>query len=295
MPSYRHYTASMAADPALPQEEMQLIAVERPDLLPALASNPSLYLPLREWLEKHPDPAVQAALIAQQGDQPSSPQLDDPLSEAPKESPALGDSLSHTSSVKTASSVNNRDRKRARGKRALMALTALVLIVLVDFGVNSFAIRDGQANQANQATQATQATLKKPAPEGALNVSGFASRTNISDTPGHYEGNLQCQFTQDSDGKELVKCTVWKYTFDPGVVCTVPGAPVTYELYAEGPAHKRCDENEPVSGMPKAEYETAMAQNGFACTLERFNGIICWSERSGEGFQIQKRLDRTFS
>lgn len=44
------YTAAIAADPALPPADMQQIATSRPDLLPALASNPSLYPGLRDWI-----------------------------------------------------------------------------------------------------------------------------------------------------------------------------------------------------------------------------------------------------
>ena len=46
------FTAAMAADPLLSQADMQQIAASRPDLLPALASNPALYPELREWLTK---------------------------------------------------------------------------------------------------------------------------------------------------------------------------------------------------------------------------------------------------
>ena len=61
-----HYTAAMAADPTLPVADMQIIASERPDLIPALASNPALYPALREWLEQHPDPAIPAVVAAQE-------------------------------------------------------------------------------------------------------------------------------------------------------------------------------------------------------------------------------------
>lgn len=44
------YTAEIAADPTLPAGTMQEIAGSRPDLLPALASNPSLYPELKEWI-----------------------------------------------------------------------------------------------------------------------------------------------------------------------------------------------------------------------------------------------------
>lgn len=56
------YTAAMAADPSLPQTDMQEIAATRPDLLAALATNPALYPDMRKWLEEHPNPEVRSAL-----------------------------------------------------------------------------------------------------------------------------------------------------------------------------------------------------------------------------------------
>ena len=44
------YTAAMAADPTITPETMQDIAIKRPDLRGALATNPSLYPDLRNWL-----------------------------------------------------------------------------------------------------------------------------------------------------------------------------------------------------------------------------------------------------
>ena len=58
-----HYTPHMAANPALSQADMQQIAATRPDLLPALATNPALYPELRKWLENHPYPAVRFCLV----------------------------------------------------------------------------------------------------------------------------------------------------------------------------------------------------------------------------------------
>ena len=339
MPSPARYTAAMAADPALPQSDMQEIAASRPDLLPALASNPALYPALREWLEQRKDPAVRAALAgrkeqspsqpAQTGISPFAPQprqapipsfvptaslpaplpatptrspLDDLLSEAPRVTPTLSDPFSHIPSV------NGPEETGAKGRRVVIILAVLLVLILVTFGVYWFALRDDGAQSDSSATPTSSSSeivtptpepvkseepspspeptkpLKMPAPEGALNVSEFSSPT----------GNLQCQFTQNSAGQDFVKCTMWHYDFAPDVACTVPGAPLTYELFAEGPVRKRCSDLDNVADMPVAEYETSMAQNGFACTLETYNGFTCWSEASGKGFQIRQRWDRTF-
>ena len=338
MPSPARYTAAMAADPALPQSDMQEIAASRPDLLPALASNPALYPALREWLTQQKDPAVHAALAgkkkqspsqpAQTGISPFAPQprpaptpssptasfpaplpaaptrspLDDLLSEAPRVTPTLSDPFSYIPSV------NGPEDTGSKGRKIVIILAALIVLILVAFGVYWFVLRDDGAQSDSSVTPTPSSSesaheipepvksegpspspestkpLKMPAPDGALNVSEFSSPT----------GNLQCQFTQNIAGQNFVKCTMWQYDFVPDVACTVPGAPLTYELYAEGSVRKRCSDLDNVADMPAAEYETSMAQNGFACTLESYGGFTCWSEESGQGFQIKKRWDRTF-
>lgn len=86
---------------------------------------------------------------------------------------------------------------------------------------------------------------------------------------------------------------MWKYSFTPDVQCAFEGAPLTYELYAEGPVRKRCSDLDTVSDMPDFAYSTSMAQNGFACTLRERGGFTCWSEESGEMFQIRTQKDWT--
>lgn len=241
----------------------------------AMAADPGLaQSDMQEIAESRPD------LLAALASNPALyPALREWLEQHPD--PAVRTALAAQEAGGSASSAppDNNHGKSSQGKRILLALMGFLLVASTAFGTYWFVLRDDDT------------VLKKPAPEGALNISGFSGKVKVN---GSDEGNLQCLFTQDDDGKDLVKCTVWKYTFDPGVDCSVPGAPVTYELYAEGPVTKRCDKTDAVSGMPKGVYGTAMAQNGFACTLEKYNGIICWSEKSGEGFQVQKRLDRTF-
>jgi len=51
-----------AASPTTPAAELLRIAASRPDLHPALATNPATYPDLVDWLRTSPDPAVQAAL-----------------------------------------------------------------------------------------------------------------------------------------------------------------------------------------------------------------------------------------
>ena len=63
-----------AASPATPAAELARIAAARPDLHPALATNPATYPDLVDWLRTSPDPAVQAALAQRATAQPEPTQ-----------------------------------------------------------------------------------------------------------------------------------------------------------------------------------------------------------------------------
>ncbi len=67
------FTAQQAADPATPAQTLADIAAQRPDLRAALASNPSTYQALLDWLAELGDPAVDAALAARGGGAPAVP------------------------------------------------------------------------------------------------------------------------------------------------------------------------------------------------------------------------------
>ena len=62
-----------ASSPATPAAELARIAAARPDLHPALATNPATYPDLVDWLRTSPDPAVQTAL-AQRTTPPAQPE-----------------------------------------------------------------------------------------------------------------------------------------------------------------------------------------------------------------------------
>lgn len=61
------FTAQQAADPSTDLAVLARIAAEAPELRPTLASNPSTYPALLEWLAQVGDPAVDAALRARRG------------------------------------------------------------------------------------------------------------------------------------------------------------------------------------------------------------------------------------
>ena len=62
MSESERYTAQQAADPQTPGQVLADIAALRPDLRPAVASNPSTYPGLLEWLGGLGEPSVDAAL-----------------------------------------------------------------------------------------------------------------------------------------------------------------------------------------------------------------------------------------
>lgn len=63
MTDHNQFTPQSVMDASLTPDMQAKIASERPDLLPWLAANPSLYPELREWLATNPDPRIQAALL----------------------------------------------------------------------------------------------------------------------------------------------------------------------------------------------------------------------------------------
>ena len=71
-----------AASPTTPAAELLRIAASRPDLHPALATNPATYPDLVDWLRTSPDPAVQAAL-AQRASASAQPEPAQAQAEAP--------------------------------------------------------------------------------------------------------------------------------------------------------------------------------------------------------------------
>ena len=72
-----------ASSPATPAAELARIAAARPDLHPALATNPATYPDLVDWLRTSPDPAVQAALARRTTAQPEPAQAEQAQAEAP--------------------------------------------------------------------------------------------------------------------------------------------------------------------------------------------------------------------
>jgi hypothetical protein len=77
------FTTQQAADPSSTGELLAAIAGARPDLRPYVASNPSTYPALLEWLGRLSDPAVDSALHARSSATPPPPPAAPPTAYTP--------------------------------------------------------------------------------------------------------------------------------------------------------------------------------------------------------------------
>lgn len=117
-------------------------------------------------------------------------------------------------------------------------------------------------------------TAKLPAPEGAIEAASFT-------TPAK---NVHCRINSDN-----VECSIYAYDYPSPGQCE--GITATYVVGTEGTVEADCTHF--VKTNEVFDYGTAVAKNGFACTLEK-NGITCWSEKSGHGFELKRATDRLF-
>ena len=79
------FTPAQAADPSTPAALLGEIATHRPDLRPAVASNPTAYPALLDWLGSFRDPAVDAALASRgaAAGGPAQPEQSVPVAQDP--------------------------------------------------------------------------------------------------------------------------------------------------------------------------------------------------------------------
>ncbi|VEI13489.1 hypothetical protein [Trueperella bialowiezensis] len=118
-------------------------------------------------------------------------------------------------------------------------------------------------------------TPARPAPEGAIEAASFT-------TPAQ---NIHCHITDSN-----VECSIYVYDYPSPGQCE--GITATYSVGAEGAVNADCQHFVKTSEV--YDYGTAIAKNGFACTLERNAGITCWSEMSGHGFNLTRADDTIF-
>lgn len=124
-----------------------------------------------------------------------------------------------------------------------------------------------------ETTLADVGTDKRPAPEGAIDLTGFS-------TPSR---NIHCEFSDEG-----VSCTIYQYSYD-STACQ--GQPVTYSVLGAGETAQSCDRQ--ISSGTTISYGTTVARGGFACTASS-SGVECWHERTGKGFMLNSGAVQTF-
>lgn len=132
----------------------------------------------------------------------------------------------------------------------------------------------GTASGSPTTEPSPSATLQRPAPEGAISAAAFT-------TPAK---NIHCRINSDN-----AECSIYTYSYPSPGQCE--GKTATYSVGHEGPVEAGCTYS--VETPEVLDYGTAVAMNGFACTLEQ-NGVTCWSEASGHGFELARSADRLF-
>ena len=118
-----------AASPTTPVAELARIAASRPDLHPALATNPATYPDLVDWLRTSPDPAVQTALT-QRTTPPAQPE---PAQTAPAQAkaPAKTTDAPTNPSTSTAPAPTAKTKRRSGLPRPAVIAVVLVTVLVV--------------------------------------------------------------------------------------------------------------------------------------------------------------------
>lgn len=118
-------------------------------------------------------------------------------------------------------------------------------------------------------------TPARPAPAGAIEATAFTSPAE----------NIHCRINDTN-----VECSIYAYDYPSPGQCE--GITATYSVGAEGEVDAGCQYF--VKTNEVHQYGTVIAKNGFACTLEQHDGVTCWSEMSGHGFNLTRSEDTVF-
>lgn len=117
-------------------------------------------------------------------------------------------------------------------------------------------------------------TPVRPAPEGAIEATAFTTPAS----------NIHCRINDSN-----VECSIYAYDYPSPGQCE--GITATYSVGVEGEVDADCQYF--VRTNEIYDYGTSVARNGFACTLEQ-DGVTCWSEMSGHGFNLKRADDTIF-
>ncbi len=161
---------------------------------------------------------------------------------------------------------------------ATKALTALSKSCGADYTLSirdAFAAADLPDALAKIVASGDWITYTKPAPDGATDATEFT-------TPAQ---NVRCIFDDDS-----AACSIYVYDYPSPDGCE--GKTATYRINEAGDVDASCKEE--LGATNVIEYGSAVEHNGFACTVDQYEGITCWNELTGTGFQLKREADRIF-
>ena len=118
-------------------------------------------------------------------------------------------------------------------------------------------------------------TLAKPAPSDAISATEFTTPAD----------NIRCQFVGED-----VACSIYVYDYPSPDGCE--GKTATYRINPAGKVAARCTEE--LNAAVEVSYGTTVQHNGFACSVAQYEGVTCWNELTGSGFQLRRAADRIF-
>ena len=150
-----------ASSPATPAAELARIAAARPDLHPALATNPATYPDLVDWLRTSPDPAVQAALARRTTAQPEPAQAEQAQAEA---SARAADAPASPPPAGAPAPAAKTKRRTGLPRPAVIAVVVLVTVLVLSgaawAGIRFLSPKDHSRRASRPAT----ATVSAPEP-----------------------------------------------------------------------------------------------------------------------------------
>jgi hypothetical protein len=134
---------------------------------------------------------------------------------------------------------------------------------------------DNPSELVTQAEKTSWITPASPAPDDAIEASEFTTPAN----------NIRCIIADDN-----VSCSIYVYDYPSPDGCE--GKTATYHVGSIGDVTADC--NSELNTSVTLDYDTTIKHNGFACSISKSEGVTCWSEVSGHGFQLRRASDRTF-
>ena len=118
-------------------------------------------------------------------------------------------------------------------------------------------------------------TLTRPAPDGALSQAEFTTSAE----------NIRCRFVDDD-----VACSIYAYDYPSPPGCE--GKTATYRIDPYGNVTAGCSKS--IDTDQVVEYGTSISHDGYACTLVQNEGVTCWNQVTGTGFQLKRAAGTIF-